>query len=78
MGKMKDSELTEEEKLIRQKEDVLFEKMSAPPKLLEGMMDVLGQNTESQNEESLSGKKRPRKTNEKQSNSTKKMSKKDP
>ena len=41
MGRQKDSELSEEEKKIRLKEDKLFEKLSAPPKKLEGVLDLL-------------------------------------
>ena len=41
MGCQKDSELSEEEKKIRLEEDKLFEKLSAPPKKLEGVLDLL-------------------------------------
>ena len=41
MGHHKGSELSEAEKKIRLEEDKLFEKLSAPPKKLEGVLDLL-------------------------------------
>lgn len=42
MGKTKDAGLSAEELEIRQKEDAMFEALKAPPSILEGVMDVLG------------------------------------
>ena len=59
MGKMKDSELSEEEKKIRQEEEKLFQQLSAPPTKLEAISDVL---CEDKGEDSTSVKKKPKKT----------------
>mmetsp|Transcript_11072 Transcript_11072/g.16333 ORF Transcript_11072/g.16333 Transcript_11072/m.16333 type:complete len:193 (+) Transcript_11072:2704-3282(+) len=42
MGKIPKAQVTEKEKEIRMKEDALFSKLAAPPTLLGGVMDVLG------------------------------------
>ncbi len=42
MGNMKDKHLSEEEMDIRHQEDQLFDELKAPPTVLKGIMDVLG------------------------------------
>ena len=77
MGKNKDSELSDEEKRIRQEEDKLFEKLSAPPTKLEGVLDVIDNDhcKDSLTKQRESDTKRQREKDEKKSTSLKKKSK---
>ncbi len=77
MGKEKETKLSEEEKNIRMQEDELFQKLSAPPSKLEGILDILGDEQQSENlaEQRLSDKKRLREKDEKQANALRKVAK---
>jgi len=69
MSQKSKCQLSGEEKEIRQKEDELFEQLKAPPKKLEGVLDILGGDQESHVEEQrINHKKRLRKKDEKQLN----------
>mmetsp|Transcript_19983 Transcript_19983/g.30254 ORF Transcript_19983/g.30254 Transcript_19983/m.30254 type:complete len:627 (-) Transcript_19983:341-2221(-) len=62
MGKSKDNQMSEEELANRKKEDTLFEELKSPPVLLDGIMDVLGdqEKTDAVAEKRLGDKKRRR------------------
>ena len=77
MGNQKGTELSAEEKKIREEEDELFEKLREPPSKLEGVLDILGddQPSESLNQQRLTDKKRLREKDEKRSSALQKVSK---
>ena len=76
-GKQKDAKISPGEKKIRQEEDILFGKISAPPSKLEGVFDILGddQPSESVIQQRLTEKKRQRENDVKQATKLKKLSK---
>ena len=77
MENQKGTELSAEEKKIREEEDELFEKLREPPSKLEGVLDILGddQPSESLNQQRLTDKKRLREKDAKRSSALQKVSK---